>query len=110
MELTGQDWLDAVEDDGDRQQGAELRYGTGHRLAPGEDVADIVAGAHDDDRDDDGYDERHRVHHQHRERGGPRVPGPQLVAHTHAVNTRFSSRLLQTSSNNLFFFLLFNIS
>ena len=46
--LTGEDGLDAVEDEGERQQRRQLGHGLRHVLALGEDVADVVAAEQDD--------------------------------------------------------------
>lgn len=52
--LTWQNRLDAVEDDRDGKQGAEVRHRVWDHLTPREQVADIVAQAEDHNAKDDG--------------------------------------------------------
>ncbi|BAS84994.1 Os03g0572050, partial [Oryza sativa Japonica Group] len=77
------DGLDAVEDEGERQQRRELGHRRRHVLAVGEDVADVVPAQQDDKRDYHRQKERQHRHHHHRECRRLGVPSTELIAHPH---------------------------
>jgi hypothetical protein len=98
--LTGEDWLDAVENDGDGEERTEV----GHRvrgLAAGEEVAQLVAQAEHDGGAHHRHGERERRHDHHRERRRPRVAGPQLVPHPHAASNSQRDSYTGSSTRNL---------
>jgi hypothetical protein len=107
--LTREDGLDAVEDEGDRQQRAELGDRPRHVVALGEDVADVVPAQQDDDGDYDRQDEGEQRHYHHRERRGLWVAGAKLVAHSYAEQTvhPFHQKFRTEKGSVLLFFCLF---
>ena len=61
----------------------------------GEDVADVVAEAHDDDCYNGRHHQRQRGHDLDRERCRHGVPGSELVAHPHAaMSSSYTFRLI----------------
>ena len=82
---TGQDGLDAVEDDGDGEQRGHGGGGARDVVPLGEDVADAVAEAHHGGGDGARHRHRRRGHHLDGEGRRPGVTGAELVAHPHAA-------------------------
>lgn len=86
-DFTRENGLNAIEDDGDGEEGRELGHGVGDGGPTREDVADDVAQRHHYDRQEDCDEERAGRHHYHRECCCSRVSGSQLVAHSHTAYT-----------------------
>lgn len=86
---TRQDGLDSVEHNGDGEQRGHGGHGARDVVPFGEDVAEVVAEAHEDD----GYSRRHRERHNRDDLDGEGcrlgVPGAELVAHPHAATSSF---------------------
>jgi hypothetical protein len=83
--ITGENGLDAVEDERDGEERAEVGHRARHGLAAREQVAQAVADAEHEHGARRRHEQRQRRHHHHRERRRPRVARAQLVAHPHAA-------------------------
>lgn len=78
--------MDPIEYDREGQERREVCHCIRHRGSAGKDIADVVAQQQHRDREQQRDDERAQVHDHHRESRRLRVPGPELVAHSHTAS------------------------